>query len=161
MGLVLSVSGRRLRSPLVVRRRLASLLLVLYVAVAYGLPALHQVFHKNDHVHEGGGLRWLRRLPHVHADGATHEALEIVDDSDAPGPGSGARLRTARGEAAQSAMPHLAGGPLHGQQVLLPPLQLVSVAPAALCAASPGSLAAPQARAATRQTRARAPPFSV
>lgn len=161
MGAVYSVPCRRLRSPLIARRRLAGFLLVLYVTVAYGLPALHQVVHKNDHVHTAGGLRWLRPRAHVHADGALHEALELADESDAPGAGSGARLRSARGDAAPSALPHLAGGALHGQLALLVPLPLVAIAPAARSASSQWLLAAPAVRAALGQKRARAPPFSI
>lgn len=167
---MLGVSRRKLRSPLLLSR-LASLLLVLYVAAAQGLPALHLLFHRNDHVHEHGSLRWLRLQPHVHTGTAAHqaqdaqEALEVVDES-APvrelrvlrcGP----LLQAASGEVPLSGAPHLAGGPLHGQLALLAPLAPVSLAPAGAVLASRWAPASPVARDRVTRKRARAPPVSI
>lgn len=138
------------------RRPLASLLLALYVIVLHGLPALHQAFHRNDHVHELGGLRWLGpRGPHVHAAGERHEPAEAAEQPCAPR--SVERLRAA---AKVWAPPlHVALGPAHGCSALLAPAQPAALPPASRLTELALSGAAPAARDFSARPRARAPPW--
>jgi hypothetical protein len=143
---------------------LAQLLLIVYVAAVHGLPALHLGWHKNDHVHELGGLRWLSRpLPvHTHAHVGGHLAADdAADDAHASSPddhNSRPRLRPAIDASAQLGPQHLALGPSHGQQSLIAP-----TADVVLAAALPAQLLAartllPSSKEVLAKPRARAPP---
>ncbi len=142
------------------RRRLAGLLLVLYVVALHGLPALHQAFHRNDHVHELGGLRWLRPLaPHVHATGELHQPSEPTAETAWPRQ----RLPELLGAAAEACAPplHLALGPAHGSSALLAPIQQAALVQACSVQSFCLSRETPSARDFSARPRARAPPQSV
>lgn len=96
-------------------KRRGTLLALLYTFIAVGLPVLHLARHKDDHVHEGAGLRRLvaagEPAPHVHADGSSHatdaphlalsRVLEILVPSRAPhahGDGGAAHFAEALGD---------------------------------------------------------------
>ncbi len=102
-------------------KRRGTLLALLYAFIAVGLPVLHLARHKDDHVHEGAGLRRLvaagEVTPHVHADGSTHStasrlalsaALEVLVPSRAPhahGDGGAAHFAEALGDGSNPGLP--------------------------------------------------------
>jgi hypothetical protein len=145
------------------RRRLAGLLLVLHVAVLHGLPALHLAWHRDDHVHALGGLRWLRPPPpHVHAPGEQHPA----DDQESPAPDESRHapphhLRAAANAPTSPLALHLAAGPAHAQSVLLAALPPVFRAPSAHSPALTQPWLSRRCRPFWGQQRARAPPSAV
>jgi hypothetical protein len=160
IGLVFGIACRRLRSVALFRRRLAGLLLVLYVAALHGLPALHQAFHRNDHVHELGGLRWLRPLPpHVHATGELHQPSEPTAERAWFGQRLPQLLRAAEETCAPPL--HLALGPAHGSSALLAPIQQAELAEVCCVQSFRLSRETPSARDFFARPRARAPPQSV
>lgn len=140
-----------------VRRQLASLLVALYVLAAHGLPGVHLLWHRSDHVHTLGGLRWLRReLPaHRHADRAP------VAAATATGGTPRQSLRPASELALDPVAPHLSGGQAHGQLSFVAP-----TGPSAGLLASRGVslavwLATPAPHDLFAAARARAPPASL
>lgn len=140
-----------------VRRQLASLLVALYVLAAHGLPGLHLLWHRSDHVHTLGGLRWLRReLPaHSHADRAP------VAAAAATGGMPRQSLRPASELAPDPVAPHLLGGQAHGQQSFVAPTALTAGALDSQGLALAVWLAAPAPLDFFAAARARAPPASL
>jgi hypothetical protein len=133
---------------------LAGLWLVLYVVTVHGLPALHQAFHRNDHVHEMGGLRWVRRASshrHVGADACAAAAR----------PSAQASMRADTGDSVEGLPPHQAAGPAHASSALLTPSRLLSLAPCPGARARDLIPVAPSTREIVRHPRARAPPAAV
>lgn len=126
---VFRVACRRLRSVAIIRRRLAGFLLVWHVVALHGLPMLHQAFHRNNDVHEHGGLRWLQpRTPHVHAKGEMHEPSKTPASTAWPRQPLPQRLRPASDAGAPPL--HPAFGPAHGSSVLLALTRPTALAPA-------------------------------
>ncbi len=145
------------------RQRLAPLLLVLYVAAVHGLPAAHLLWHRSDHVHVFGGLRWLHPLlpPHVH--GAAHLHTH-TDASVAPVQiGKGAQLREGNDEATSlnGFGLHVAAGPAHALFALLVPTAHVSVHPATVSHSLVDPLIVRSGFDCRADPRARAPPASI
>ena len=140
---------------------LSTLLLVLYVAAVHGLPALHLGWHKNDHVHELGGLRWLparhHAHPHVLSSPHTDHLYEVHADERASWP----RLRPVEGASSPGLALHLSIGPSHGQQSLLAPVALVFLALARPARPLVATQLFPSLRDVRAKPRARAPPASV
>lgn len=106
------------------RRWLSQWLLVLFIAAVHGVPGLHLVWHKNNHVHDLGGIRWLAAAreahPHVHT---TPHHVEHAAETTASTVALTASTRVPRAEfvaglASVEGPPHLALGPAHGQQSL-------------------------------------------
>jgi hypothetical protein len=141
------------------RRWLAQLLLVLYVAFVHGLPALHLGWHKNDHVHELGGLRWLQPRLHAHALSTAHPGP--VHEVHADERECQARLRPVKGSPALGFALHLALGPSHGQQSMLAPSVLVSLALVQPTRPLVVTQLFPSLREVLAKPRARAPPTAV
>ena len=141
------------------RRWLAQLLLVLYVAFVHGLPALHLGLHKNDHVHELGGLRWLQPRLHAHALSTPHPGPDHEVHADERN--RQARLRPVKGSPALGFALHLALGPSHGQQSLLAPIVLISLALAQPARQLVAAQIFPSLRDVFAKPRARAPPTAV
>ncbi|MBL8111570.1 MAG: hypothetical protein JNK60_01705 [Acidobacteria bacterium] len=107
-------------------------LALLYAFIAVGLPVLHLARHKDDHVHEGAGMKRLfatavsaasfgaaagEATPHVHADGSSHaprerlalsRVLEVLVPSRAPhghGDGGAAHFAEALGDGSSPDLP--------------------------------------------------------
>mgnify|MGYP006992470272 CR=1 FL=1 len=143
------------------RRWPALLLLVMYVAGVHGLPVLHLGWHKNDHVHELGGLRWLQPRLHAHTYASSNPHPGPVHETHAHERERQPSLRPLEGASSPALALHLALGPSHGQQSLLAPILLVWLAlvrPARLLVATQ---LFPSLRDVLAKPRARAPPASV
>ena len=143
------------------RRWLSQLLLVLYVAAVHGLPALHLGWHQNDHVHELGGLRWLQSRPHAHTHALSTAHPDPVREAHADDRGRQLRLRPVEGASSLGLALHLALGPSHGQQSLLAPIVLFSLALAQPACRLVVAQIFPSLRDVLAKPRARAPPASV
>jgi hypothetical protein len=145
------------------RRRLAPLLLVLYVAAVHGLPAVHLLWHRADHVHVLGGLRWLHPLLPAHVHAATHPH-EDVEASSLPIPlrnGAPPRLSAAADVSISDLGMHVAAGPAHALSVLLVPMGSISLGPAAAANSLFDSLVVLSGFDFRTNPRARAPPPSI
>jgi hypothetical protein len=141
---------------------LAGLWLVLYVVTVHGLPALHQAFHRNDHVHEMGGLRWVRRASsHRHVGAEASAAHPSAARAAAARPGAQASMRADTGDSVEGLPPHQAAGPAHASSALLTPSRLLSLAPCPGARARDLIPVAPSTREIVRHPRARAPPAAV
>ncbi len=143
------------------RRWLAQLLLVLYVAAVHGLPALHLGWHQNDHVHELGGLRWLQSRLHAHPHALSTAHPGPVHEAHADDRVRQLRLRPVEGSSSLGFALHLALGPSHGQQSLLAPIVLISLALAQPARQLVAAQIFPSLRDVFAKPRARAPPASV
>lgn len=141
------------------RRRWAGFLVALYIVAVHGLPAVHLGWHQGAHVHELGGLRWLRPLRvHTHDSAHAEHAPVAAAQSAAPRRVQPQRLRPAHDASIADLIQHAAAGPAHALSALLAPPQIASLLPVSSSsvrrffhAARPGRT--PRARAA-----ARAPP---
>ena len=144
------------RTPLQ-RLWISELLLLVYVLLVHGLPALHLGWHGNDHVHEHGALRWLAPRPEAHLHTRAGRHLETAPRRAPALSAPRAQLQEPQG-ASLEAVPHLAQGPLHGQLSLLIPTVLASVAGTPAQRLPGAALLSPSLRTVTTRRRARAPP---
>lgn len=149
----------------VLRRRLACLLVALYVVAVHGLPALHLLWHHNDHVHTLGGLHWLRHaLPHHDLPRHEHGSLTLPLPSTSPSdalaslPSPLQSLRASSDLHPDGVAPHLGGGLAHGQHSFLAPVALSAAPLHARAVLLTSWLATLAAHAVVAAPRARAPP---
>lgn len=150
----------------------STLCLLLYLVLVHGVPALHLAWHRDDHVHDHGGLRFLSasEVDHVHDASGAHShqpsqraavlrllSVGGVDDRASTSP---SLVQLVCDDASETHSTHLPLGAAHGLSfVPSSPQGSIWVGSSAELDAAAPKLPSISARIAL--PRARAPPDSV